>query len=600
MPSLRRLLGPLEDRLLHRSEHFQVLSLNVQARQAQPERIQSQFEVLVRHVFDRLLNNEAFGEDAALRVTQLAYAIALPGALVALFLFPAYHGFPPHPEERSYWAQAADHLFYVTYSFAILGTAMVFQWDLLFPDLLDVYVLSSLPIARTRLLLGRVTALGIFLLLVLVGTTGLGDLFLPGVADLRCGFWRHFAAHTAAATMSGVFAALLFVALQGLLVCLPGRRLHLRLAPALKTLSVVLLLTTLCLFPLLAHYLPDLLESRSAIVAWFPPFWYLGVYEVLLDGASARPIFYDLAGSGLLAIAGAAAIAALTYPVAYRRQVRQQVEGIPLQANHPRVGALSRRLLHLVFVRTPQARAIFHFAAQTLLRLPRLHLYLAMYAGLGFALVISGLVILRIDGDHVRLAISSNGVRLAVPVLAFWAVAGLHTALRAPLGRQGRWVFRVIHGRPQAEELHGAETLVRTIATLLTVGLVIGLHLVGPAGTRVSAFTWGQVIVAVGLCVVLTDLFFLTMRTIPFTSARLNATRDLPIILVRYLVVFPAFALTTVSLEPWIEGSALHLLLTALGFAAAHGVLARVRHLVLQRQIQENEPIFTELGLRTD
>jgi hypothetical protein len=64
------------------------------------EREQSQTEVLVGHLYDRLLNNEIFGEDAGARVAELAYAIALPGVLVALFLFPAYHGLPPHPQER--------------------------------------------------------------------------------------------------------------------------------------------------------------------------------------------------------------------------------------------------------------------------------------------------------------------------------------------------------------------------------------------------------------------------------------------------------------------------------------------------------------------
>ena len=74
-----------------------VLSVGVQACLHEPPRVQPQFEVLLRHLFDRLLNNEAFGEDAALRVTQLAYAIVLPGILVALFLFHAYHGIPPNP-----------------------------------------------------------------------------------------------------------------------------------------------------------------------------------------------------------------------------------------------------------------------------------------------------------------------------------------------------------------------------------------------------------------------------------------------------------------------------------------------------------------------
>ncbi len=86
--------------------------LSLMAIQGEPTNAGSQFEVLVRHLYDRLLNNEVFGEDAAARLAELAYAIVLPGVLVALFLFPAYHGLPPHPQERSYWSQACDHLFF--------------------------------------------------------------------------------------------------------------------------------------------------------------------------------------------------------------------------------------------------------------------------------------------------------------------------------------------------------------------------------------------------------------------------------------------------------------------------------------------------------
>jgi hypothetical protein len=585
-----------------RPEPFRVLSLNEQARIAQPLRVQSQFEVMVRHLFDRMLNNESFGEDAALRVTQLAYAIALPGLLVALFLFPAYHGLPPLPQERSYWSQACDHLFYVTYSFVILGTAMVFQWEMLFPDLLDVYILSSLPVSRARLLLGRVAAMGVFLGLVQAGTSGLGNVFLPAVADLHCGFGRHFAAHAAAVTMSGVFAAAFFVALQGMMVSLLGRRTSGRVSSGVKALSVVVLLTVLFLFPLTAHSLADLLSRPGGLVHWFPPFWFLGVYESVLWGRAAQPVFHELARTGLLVTAGMGVIGALLYPLAYARRVQQIVEGAGTSVQH--AGGTAGRLLQSVFdaglLRTAPRRAVFHFVAQTLLRLPRLHLYMSMYAGLGLALVISGLVAFRLDGVRVRAVIVAEGVRMAVPVLAFWTVAGLRTALLSPLGRQGSWIFRVVGGRPQEEELRGAKVLVATVATLVTLSAVAILHFLGPPEVRGVSTSIGQVMVGVGLCVVLTDLFFLTVRSIPFTRMPVKSTQELPWILVRYLVVFPGFALSVVGMEGWIEASGLHLLATVMGLAVAHVVLTGVRRLILRGKEPMEELLFLGLGLRDD
>ena len=312
MPDLRSLLP--------RRKSFQVLSLSVQAAAPPAARHPSHFEVLVRHLLDRMLHNEAMGEDAEARIAQLSYAVALPGLLFALYLFPAYHGLPPHPQERDFWSQAGDHLFYVTYSFVILGLAMIVQWNALFPDVLDLYILSSLPIARRRLLLGRIAAMAIFLGLVHLGTSLLGTLFLPGVADLRYGFWRHLFAHAVSVTLAGLFAATLFLTLQSLLTCLLHGRLLDHSAAALKAGAVVLLLTLLFLFPLSAHYLYAGLSSGSPLVRGIPTLWFLGLYEVLLAGSAAPPVFRELAKSGAEMTLLLCASSALLYPCLHAKR----------------------------------------------------------------------------------------------------------------------------------------------------------------------------------------------------------------------------------------------------------------------------------------
>src|SRR6266550_8352685 len=134
-----------------------VLSLAVQAERFTAGREQSQFEILVRHIFYRFLHNELLtsDDDDTKRVMQISCAIAVPGMIVALFLFPAYHAFPPYPVPRPFWSQAGDHYFYVMYSFVVMGAATVFEWDLLFPDLVDVFVLSVQPIANRHLFFAR-------------------------------------------------------------------------------------------------------------------------------------------------------------------------------------------------------------------------------------------------------------------------------------------------------------------------------------------------------------------------------------------------------------------------------------------------------------
>src|ERR1700761_2635233 len=186
---------------------FPVLSLEVQAHlPVEEERDQTQFRLLVRHFLERFFNNDmvsADGETKA-RFLQVMYAIALPGLVVALFLFPLYHA----PLERPFWSQASDHYFYVLYSFVAAGAVSIFSWDLLFPDLLDLFVLSPLPIAGARLFRSRIVAAVLFLGVFLFAGSAPGAIFYPMFSDPP-GMARLLLAHVLAVVASDSFAAAL-------------------------------------------------------------------------------------------------------------------------------------------------------------------------------------------------------------------------------------------------------------------------------------------------------------------------------------------------------------------------------------------------------
>jgi len=93
---------------------YSVLSLNVQAESAAPERVRSQFEVLVRHLIYRFFHNELLAsDDETKRVMLIGYTVGLPTLVVSLFLYPAYHAFPPAPYPRPVRPQVGDHDFYL-------------------------------------------------------------------------------------------------------------------------------------------------------------------------------------------------------------------------------------------------------------------------------------------------------------------------------------------------------------------------------------------------------------------------------------------------------------------------------------------------------
>ena len=108
------------------------------------------------------------------------------------------------------------------YSFVAIGAVTIFVWDLFFPDLLDVFVLSTLSIERRTLFTARIAAVGLFLGIFLLGTNALGTIFFPASADLPS-LTRHFSAHLVAVTMSGLCIASFVLAAQGFLLDSSGR-----------------------------------------------------------------------------------------------------------------------------------------------------------------------------------------------------------------------------------------------------------------------------------------------------------------------------------------------------------------------------------------
>jgi hypothetical protein len=584
-----------------------VLSLSVQASIYTDERPQrNPFQVLLRHFLDRFFNNPTTAADGETKahVLQIAYAIGLPGVCVALYLFPPYH----FPGGRHFWSQVGDHYFYVMYSFVAIGAVTIFVWDLFFPDLLDVFVLSTLSIERRTLFLARIAAVFVFLGIFLLGANVPGTIFFPAAADLPS-LARHISAHLIAVTMSGLFISSSLIALQGLLLTALGERVFRNVSPFIQGLAMAALVTVLLLFPLISQFLQALIgEGRTGLgwhgAAYFPPFWFLGVYERLLTGPATLSVFTVLARIGCLSTAATVALAAIAYPLAYRSRMRQVVEGFGRLTGKHLISAPVMRLLHATLLRIPERRGVFHFIGQTMLRTPRHRVYLAMYGGLGLALVIACASMLKLGDGGVRYALSTEGLRAAVPIIAFWTVAGLRSAFLGPADRRLNWIFRVIHGRAGWDELAAARIWVLLSALILTLGGVVAIHAIAPPELR----PWREFGIHLGagasLCLLLTDAFFLNVKTVPFTGTRSPASMNLAYTLIQYFGLFPPLVLLTLSLEDWAVENTGHLLITLTVVCAAHVELLRHHRRILREytnllDIDEDEEEFPQrLGLR--
>jgi hypothetical protein len=587
-----------------REERERVLSLEVLAREAETETCEepTQFRVLVRHFLERFFTNEmASAEgDAKTRLVQVACALGIPGLMVAMYLYPVYHLPRGHAGRywgaRPYWSQAGDHYFYVVYSLVALGLVTIFEWDLLFPDLLDVFVMGHLPVRNRRVFAARVTAIGVLLGAALFDVNFLAPLVLPAATDPPHLF-RFWAAHLAAVGASGLFGAAFFLALAGVLLGVLGDRGFRKISLWLQGGFVVALLTLLFLYPAMAGSLQGLTGGRMA--EWVPSFWFLGVYEQVLHGAATLPVFVRMAHVGWAATLVAVGVAVAAYPQAWRRRTRGLVEGTAKKERRSMVGTPVQRMVHATLARRPVCRAIWHFIGQNLVRVPRYRMVLVMYGGMGVALVLATVMRVSTAGGRIALLFSPEGLRAVVPMVAFWTVSGLRSTFLAPADQRGRWIFRVTVGKAGLEEVGAA----RRWVLLWSAGLSLAI-LAGSAALWRGTSLGAQVVVAVGWSVVLTDVFFLNVKTIPFTGAKANTATNFALLLIPYLGFFPAVVLFTVGAEPWMEAAWSNVAWTAAIFAAAHLVLRAMHrrrmheHLLLIDADEDEEEFPQRLGLR--
>ena len=209
------------------------------------------------------------------------------------------------------------------YSFVAVGAVTIFAWDLLFPDLLDVFVVVTTSHRRptlvsgqnggclplSRIIFGRHQCAWIHILSVAIGAARTGA---PLVA------------HLLAVLASGTFAAAFFLGLQG-----AWWRFSANVSSAHLTFPAGHLHDDAVDHPIafssVSQFLKELMNTSAA--RYFPPFWFLGIYEYLLGGSSSLPVFTGLAKTGCLATAAVLGLSIVSYPLAYRRRMRYLVEG---------------------------------------------------------------------------------------------------------------------------------------------------------------------------------------------------------------------------------------------------------------------------------
>jgi hypothetical protein len=539
---------------------------------------------LIDHFFRRFFDNDTIqvDGDTLTTVVRAVAAVAVPGLMVAFFLQNQY-------PRRTLWGSIEDQYFFVLFSFVVMGAVAIFEWEMLFPDRLDFLVLSPLSLKPMQMLGAKAAALIGFFALFLVGCNCFGMLILPAVS--KGDFFRQVFAHGVAVMLAGMFSALLFLAVGGVLLCVLNAAQFRVVSPVIQMLSVMTLLLLLLHYAKTGDSIQALLTEPLGMARWMPPVWFLGVYEQLLRGDAAPAFAREMTRYAVRGTVAVAVVALLMYPMAWARMRKLAVEGGSRRRGQP--SRWLARLVHGV-VRHPGERAVFHFIGQTIARNNRYQVYLAMYCGTGLALAVACAVGFRVNGGRIQPALSDEGLHAVMPLLLFWVIAGLRTAFAFPLNLPAGWIFRVT-----GVNLSECAAAARRWVLWSAVGVMYCI--IGPlvlAGWDVRHLLV-QAVCGLCLCILLTDGFFFVQQGVPFNRPRMPGRTSFALMLTLYVGVFPPFIFAVIYMERVMEKNLLKLVLLGVATIAIHAVLDLLRRgsEEIEEEMEGYEGEFQLLGL---
>jgi hypothetical protein len=310
------------------------------------------------------------------------------------------------------------------------------------------------------------------------------------------------------------------------------------------------------IMPLLASSLRPLVRIDSWLLDYFPPIWFLGIYESLSSSPGAIPEAQEWAWTALKASAVTASLVALCYGAGYVRHSRKILEGLQSNDLAPRWwDTLAGKVLNSCLLMNPYQRAAFEFVGKVADRSAKHRISAALYSGLGLALALSSLFVIdRREASPFRF--SPTGVLEAAAVLSFLAIAGWRATFSIPYELPANWIFQMASKGCAAE-------FRKAIRKWVFVCRILPLYVL----LAVCEFAWFDSATAVSHVVFdlitaafLTEAFFFGFRKVPFTCGYLQSKLQLAFFAVVYLNAFTIYTSAMGSLKAWVAADAGHLL----------------------------------------
>jgi predicted permease len=326
-----------------------------------------------------------------------------------------------------------------------------------------------------------------------------------------------------------VFAFFSLFALQGVL-------LHLFSAHVFARVSLIVQAT---LFIVTVGAIP-LVGRQPAAAAWWPPVWFVHLWESIMlgRGPSGR--------TAILAMAIPVFVSVLAYLFSYQRYRRMLLEAQARSGTARWAGAGARLLER--WIPEPREQAAFAFIAKTLLRSRSHRLILLAYGGIALGWITKGLL------DAPPVSLSNEGLYGLTAVLAPIAVAvlitvGLRYLFSLPVGPRANWVFQMVEAEDRPAWNAAVERFVAWIgiAPVFVASLPVVVAILGTLrGCAAAALGCGSALIFF-------ERYFRDWRKLPFTCSYLPGRR--PVWMIVVLAAEASLVLVPVS-QLFLWGSA--------------------------------------------
>ena len=522
----------------------------------------SQQKHLVKHFFWRFFDLEAITtpqtdviQKNALTIRILACLI-FPGALGCIQLCAKYAWLQAHrPAAEIYQATLSDKCFFLSLSMILLGFIAVYEWEMLLPDRKDYLILTPLPIRTRTIFFAKINALARFLLTFIVAINACPTVLLPNAilvnnAPFFYGL-GYMACHGLSVLLGSALIFLSAIAVQGILLMLFPSPIALSLSRRIRFFCLMLLFCALIFFPGIRS-IHQSMPGIGPIAPFWPPVWFVGVYEVLLG--SRDPVMLHLAGRAVIALALTGTLCILAYASCYRKFMRSSIE---LGAGDSRRAASLRNtgnfLLDRCFMRKSEDRASFHFVGQTLFRSPRHILYIGVFLAMGIsAAIIAAMELMSaVQGKNPSMAGRLDEALLLGPrLLAFFLLVGMRACFAVPVDLDANWLFRLSPKQQIRSQRRG-------VRKYLIGGLILPLFILSGL-FYLMIWDWHRVLLhlcyGVTLSLILMELLFIRFEKIPFTCSYLPGDASRVFLWPLYGLGFACYVFASTTLEIWLSG----------------------------------------------